>query len=289
MKDAVLEYEVLNWQRYNPRTDAKHCTWMRLDVAILDHPDLLRLAPSGFKLCIYLLLKALRLRGKGHELLTRLTRECSIRSRDTLETYLETLQHAGIITYEIRLLSKSRPLRNETNETNETKRTRASRHKDSREVSPPTSAEARELYPSDIVDAGQSPSIDHRAAAQFLNMWNSNRGALPKVEKLNLERRRRIKTRLTQNPDLDYWVATIKRMAASDFCCSGNWATIDWLIANDTNHMKVNEGKYDNRLRANGSGGKTITTMTEEELRRMCAEADAEAAAEDAKFGITRQ
>lgn len=126
MKDAIVEFEVMNWEKYNPRTDAKHCTWFRLDAAIFENPDVSRLSPSGFKLYIYMLSKALRMRGVGRDLLTRLTRECSIRSRATLEQYLDELQAAGIIKYQLRLHSNPRPLRNETNETNETKRTLSS-------------------------------------------------------------------------------------------------------------------------------------------------------------------
>lgn len=90
--------------------------------------------------------------------------------------------------------------------------------------------------------ASDSPSL-----GVFLELWNENRGALPRAQKLNDSRKRKIRVRLNEEPDMEYWRLNIQRMAASEFCCSGKWATFDWLIENDTNHVKVAEGNYDNR------------------------------------------
>jgi hypothetical protein len=122
-KDLVLDYKVLNWETYNPINDGKKHTWMRLDPAILDNAEVEALPPAGFKLCIYLLLKALRKRGKATQTLLRVTRECSIRSRDQLESYLQALQRGGIIEYEISGLTQKNSLRyvrNDTYDTNDT-------------------------------------------------------------------------------------------------------------------------------------------------------------------------
>lgn len=81
----------------------------------------------------------------------------------------------------------------------------------------------------------------------LVDIWNSNRGSLALVEKLTKSRMDKIRSRWAEKPDLEYWGAVTKRMAASRFCREGGWATFDWLIKNDTNHIKVSEGKYDNR------------------------------------------
>jgi hypothetical protein len=43
----------------------------------------------------------------------------------------------------------------------------------------------------------------------------------------------------------------VEKVAASDFLCGYNdrqWrADIDWLLKNDTNYVKVLEGRYDNK------------------------------------------
>jgi len=82
---------------------------------------------------------------------------------------------------------------------------------------------------------------------KFLDAWNDCSGTLAKAQRLTESRKTKIKLRWKENPDFDYWRKTIERMASSDFCCQGKWANLDWLIANDTNHIKVSEGKYDNQ------------------------------------------
>jgi len=81
--------------------------------------------------------------------------------------------------------------------------------------------------------------------------WNGNNGALPKVTALTDKRRAKIRLRWLERPNLEYWRLVIRRVAASKFCqgqSDRGWiADFDWLIANDTNHVKVMEGKYDNK------------------------------------------
>lgn len=91
-----------------------------------------------------------------------------------------------------------------------------------------------------------SEPADSTLPTKFLKLWNDNCSPLPKAERLTDSRRLKIKKRLQEQPDMDYWAACVKRMAASNFVCSGSWANLDWLIANDTNHVKATEGKYDN-------------------------------------------
>jgi len=80
----------------------------------------------------------------------------------------------------------------------------------------------------------------------FQKLWNNHCGSLAGIVGLSASRRKKIKARLGENPDLTYWESCIKKMAASNFCQQGKWATFDWLVANDNNHVKVSEGKYDN-------------------------------------------
>jgi hypothetical protein len=88
-------------------------------------------------------------------------------------------------------------------------------------------------------------------AQVLFEIWNQNCGSLPKVKALNDDRKRKIRSRLLKHPSSEYWTSTIKRLAASDFACSGKWASFDWLIKNDTNHAKVAEGNYDNKKKYN--------------------------------------
>lgn len=83
------------------------------------------------------------------------------------------------------------------------------------------------------------------AAEEFLALWNSNRGTLRAAKAMTPTRQLLLADRSAERPDLAYWEGTIKRMAASAFICSKPWGTIDWLLKNDENHVKVAEGNYD--------------------------------------------
>ncbi|GAH08449.1 unnamed protein product [marine sediment metagenome] len=92
--------------------------------------------------------------------------------------------------------------------------------------------------------------------------WNSKK-RLPKCRYMTDSRMRKLAARLKEPLFADNWKLIIDKMEASDFV-TGNiianasyyvtnkdvrsWkATIDWLLANDTNYVKVLEGKYDNK------------------------------------------
>ena len=83
-------------------------------------------------------------------------------------------------------------------------------------------------------------------------VWNECRGSLPEA-RLTTGRAAKIRARLKEQPDLAYWRAVVSRLASSDFATGKNdrqWrADLGWLIRNDENHVKVSEGKYDNRAK----------------------------------------
>lgn len=91
---------------------------------------------------------------------------------------------------------------------------------------------------------------------EFFNLYNSIANRLPKATKLTESRKKKIKTRLSEM-NIEDWKKVFEKLEASDFCCGNNdrnWkASFDWLLANDTNAIKVIEGKYDNRKGFNNS------------------------------------
>lgn len=90
----------------------------------------------------------------------------------------------------------------------------------------------------------------------FLEIWNANCGQLPKVSEITNGRERKLKARLKAKPDFakDFTDA-VKHAATNAFLSGDNdrgWkAGFDWLIANDTNHVAVLEGKYDAKSQVN--------------------------------------
>jgi hypothetical protein len=81
----------------------------------------------------------------------------------------------------------------------------------------------------------------------LVDFWNDNCNTLPQVRELTPGRRDKIRRRLKEKPDPNYWRLCIKKMAGSDFCRAGKWANFDWLIKNRENSQKVFEGNYDNQ------------------------------------------
>lgn len=80
--------------------------------------------------------------------------------------------------------------------------------------------------------------------------WNDICGeeGLPKVLKLTPDRRSKVNARLRTHSTLEFWTEVLNEIPEQEFLMGKNdrkWkADFDWLMANDTNAVKVLEGKY---------------------------------------------
>lgn len=94
-----------------------------------------------------------------------------------------------------------------------------------------------------------APSVPYE---EIKDMYNNTCTSLAKVISLSQKRKKHIKARWNQ---FKYEIATFEtvfmKVQNSSFCSGKNdrgWkADFDWLITNDTNMLKVLEGKYDNK------------------------------------------
>lgn len=89
-------------------------------------------------------------------------------------------------------------------------------------------------------------------------IWNENVGAeFSKVKKSNTKRNKKIETVFSENTP-EEWAEIVRRISRSSFCSGKNdkgWvADFDWLIQPET-HLKVSEGKYDDRGGKSETGG----------------------------------
>jgi hypothetical protein len=78
---------------------------------------------------------------------------------------------------------------------------------------------------------------------------------LPNVRKLSQSRKRHIKARWKEKPDIKWWERFFKRVQNSDFLTGRSMsqkynfkASFDWVMK-QSNFIKINEGQYDNRRR----------------------------------------
>lgn len=104
------------------------------------------------------------------------------------------------------------------------------------------------------------------AYARVVAYWNEHRGK-PKVAQLTKARREKLKARFAEPTFAERWQEAIDRIAkapADAFCNGGNdrgWRLdLDFFIKNDTNYVRVLEGRY---TKAPGSGASADRQPTE--------------------------
>lgn len=93
--------------------------------------------------------------------------------------------------------------------------------------------------------------------SDLIDMWNKYCGNLPRVSKLTQTRKRKIVQRLKEEPDPKVWEKVFVRCATNGFLNGTEndrlWsASFDWIIGNDTNYVKVLEGRYDHPEKLKG-------------------------------------
>ena len=123
--------------------------------------------------------------------------------------------------------------------------------------------------PNELLSTEQSNAEQCRAEQSnrpsgdgLVTLWNtaterSRRNGLPGLipcRVLTESRASKVRQRLAEEPDLDWWSQAIDKLAMSKFARGSpskdgrSWrASFDWLIANDTNATKAYEGKYDDQ------------------------------------------
>jgi hypothetical protein len=85
----------------------------------------------------------------------------------------------------------------------------------------------------------------------LFEIYNTNRGTLPEARFFTKEREVKCRKRLHSNNGtfLEDFTRSIQRAAVLPFCLGEGdryWKVdFDWAIANDTNYLKILEGKYD--------------------------------------------
>lgn len=107
---------------------------------------------------------------------------------------------------------------------------------------------AHEIAPRIEQNRIYNTSNDVFEVCDISELWNQNCKNLPKVQKLNETRKKKIKKLWLSNPSEEYWISLINKITESDFLSGRktNWkANFDWFI-NETNQIKVLEGNYNN-------------------------------------------
>lgn len=157
---------------------------------------------------------------------------------DTIYRHLKTLKELGFIEYEkdhkkdlIKLteLGKSLFIESEIN---------------------PTKIGNKSEKNSEINPTYNNTNINNTSYDEYLNLWNefATKNNKPKLAKLTDSRKKKIALRLKEYKNLlEIFKFVLVKSEKSNFLLNGDFYTFDWLIENDTNILKVYEGKYDNK------------------------------------------
>lgn len=223
-----MRFRMLNWEERNPRNDYKSTPWFRMDADFFRSKKLFKLSLND-KWSWACLLGLAAKENKGG--LIEGEKEWVAKEIDVPPEHIvdlvQTLEAQGLLTTNVTCTSSVRETNKNSSLRNGTERNVTER----------------------ITPALNRPD-------QLLEVWNANRGPLAEVKRLSRSRAAKIHSRFEEEPELTYWESVIKRLAASDFATgnvksqnypSGWKADFDWLIKNDSNHVKVAEGKYDNK------------------------------------------
>lgn len=89
----------------------------------------------------------------------------------------------------------------------------------------------------------------------LVEYWNS-KGNLPTIRKFTHQRQLKLKARMKERLFTENWKGIIDRVSASPFCTGqkgrGWKADVGWILDNDTNYVKVLEGKYEDSIPQSG-------------------------------------
>lgn len=110
--------------------------------------------------------------------------------------------------------------------------------------------ETPQIAASSSPSLSPSPSLkEDTYVGELISLYHSIMVKLPRVREATAGRREKIRARLKEHPEMDYWRSVFEKAAESSFLNGGGgsgWkASLDWFIHNPENAIKVLEGKYD--------------------------------------------
>lgn len=243
---------ILNIEEYNPRKDRKKHSWFRVDNTIPFSKKLEGLHPDQ-KWC-WICLIAL----------------ASFEQRDWIECDIQYFKkHVGI--NEKRIMSALKHFKNKEMiqivPRSDTERLPVGDRAGTSGV--PTDRQ------TDVTDDTLQTDVTTQQNDEvqiFFEFWNSlvTEPELPKVVKLTSERRKKIRTRL-QEASLEDWKSAMLEIGKIPFLLGdgGNgWrADFDWFIENETNRVKIIEGKYSRKFKQKSTAEKNFDVIADQARR----------------------
>jgi len=222
---------VLNWEKYNPRSDRTNFSWFRFENRFFHDQTVFKLSANSKLLAVFLFCEVSTSAGKPAEVnLDYVSALLNVRKTQVVKL-LKELRDAGIVDFDEAFLPSSRRhsavippqndvLHNKTYKQDSTRQT-------VQDNTPPETA------------AGFSPKV-------LFELWNSNCDPLPKAERLSDPRKAKARAQIDKYPDEKHWLEVIAKFKASDFCREQWRPGFDDLLS-EPKRLKALEGSYDNK------------------------------------------
>lgn len=242
MKSDVFEVTLLNWQKHNPKWKSGY-KYFSISKDFFEDIKVQRLRASEALLLVWLIGRTAKA-GAGHCLCTHEALPRHLRGTGKALVFMLTrLQQIQILTFKkVNLLLEEEEKEEEKEkEREEEKEEEDKKHKKGKEKS---------TNPTEI---GFDPSPKKHSKKIFdhplVEIWNTNRKALPQVVVINASRLKKCQQIFSSLTE-PQWVEVVSRLAGSEFCNGKNdrgWiANFDFFLRPETG-PKALEGAYDNR------------------------------------------
>ena len=225
----LIQIEIPNWEKYNPKRDQKTYTWLRLDQGIGTDPNLFGLSAEQKFVWIMILCEASK-NNTGTVLVNIgwISDTSKVRTGE-IKSLISFLEEKQII---------------------ETPRPRTTAHDRASECPRPRTTPTNERTNERTEEESSGVDTPAQPLPKIAMLWNQlKHNAMPQVRACGSSRKKHAELRWKENPCENFWTEVITRIGDSDFCRGKNqraWiADFDFLIRPETAH-KVLEGKYDN-------------------------------------------
>ncbi len=225
----LVSIKINNWEKFNPRSDRGNFAWFRFQNSFFSDQVVFGLSSECKLLFIFLCCEASRHNSEAIKINPEYVSHLLKTRSSEIISNLNKLRSSGLVEL-LNGVEESLKLL-----------VRCPRGEDRRGEDRTERTGENSVNGSAGADIRTQPEM-------LLDLWNENRGTLPKAVALSTKRTKHAEARLKENPDLNYWLQVIQRMAASNFCSGtkGWTATFDFFLKPDT-HLKVIEGTYDNK------------------------------------------
>lgn len=233
-KPAQFSITILGWDKFNPRKDVKNPSWFRLEHSMFENPEFYDFTHSELLVWVYLLSNASK-KNSPTFLLSRAHAKVVGRFKEAdIDSAIEKLEAIQCVHVDVTDTSRTRNADvTDAFATNETRR-------DER----------------DITERDETPVSPGFAPPDLFDLWNQNRGPLPKAEKFTEKRKSLAKAQIKLYPEPDHWTRAIKKFTESKFCVETWKPGFDDLLS-EAKRIKALEGRYDEKASGTSSGPKT--------------------------------